>query len=147
MVKLVVKPVGKVVKKWVTEAPKRKDYYAEEAPAAAERWEGNTIAAKAIYKAAVTATGIDDRFAGGVKGKAPKFKRKVSTVGADRYPSGIEAAEPEYRAGMEWVIKKLSEIDVPERKPRGDPSNYKRVETIGDALHKERLARLAALGA
>lgn len=145
MVKLIVPSIDKVATKWVTEAPKRVDYYKEATPAAAPQWFANTTAAEATYKAAVTATGIEKRFVGGVKkAGAETFVRKVLSVGVDRYPRGIEAAKPEYEKGFGPFLEELGRVDVPERKPRGDPANYKRVETIGTALNKKRLALLAA---
>lgn len=145
MVKLVVPTVDKVAAKWVTEAPRRVEYYREATPAAAPRWLSNAVAAEAVYKAAVTAAGIEKRFVGGIKkAGAETFVRKVTEVGVDRYPRGIEAAKSDYQEGIAPFLDELAKVDVPERKPRGDPANYKRVEAIGTALNKKRLALLAA---
>ncbi len=146
MPKLKVKSIEDTTKRWVEETPKRATYYERYTPAAAEDWEKNAVAAAPIFKTAVQAADIDKRFAGGIKRVgAAKFKRKVTSVGVARFGPGITAAEDDYRSGMSWVIEELSKIEVPERKPRGDPSNYERVKKIGDHLHKERLKRLAAL--
>ena len=146
MGKLRVKSLDKVVKKWVEEAPKRAVYYEAETPTAAEVWEKNAVAAAAIYKAAVQATDIDKRFAGGIRRVgAAKFKRKVTSVGVARYGPGIEAAKEDYEKGFAPFLEVLAKIEVPERKPRGSPENIKRVEAIAKALHEERLRRLAAL--
>ncbi|MEM4469070.1 MAG: hypothetical protein QXS32_08410 [Candidatus Nezhaarchaeales archaeon] len=98
-----------------------------------------------MYKAAVTMPGIEKRFAGGVKkAGAEKFAGKVTAVGVDRYPRGVEAAKPDYAKGIAPYLEELAKIDVPERRPRGDPANLKRVEAIAVALNKKRLAELAA---
>jgi len=145
MPKLLVKSKDKVVKKWTEEAPRRAPYYEEETPAAAERWESEAVGAASTYKTAVSAPDIDKRFAGGIKRVgAAKFRRKVVSVGVARYGPGITAAKEDYDAGIDWVLAELAAVEVPERKPRGDPSNYERVKKIGDTLHKKRLARLGA---
>jgi len=146
MVKLIVPDLTTVVTKWVEEAPRRAVYYEREAPIAANRWEANTIAAEGVYKSAVTAPDIARRFVGGVKRvKADKFERKVRDVGVGRYGPGITAARQDYESGLSPYLEELRRIDVPARKPRGDPGNLDRVKAIFDALHKKRLAVLAAL--
>ncbi|GAH65405.1 unnamed protein product, partial [marine sediment metagenome] len=37
-------------------------------------------------------------------------------------------------------------LEIPDRGPRGSPGNYAIVEKVGSALHKKRLAVLAATG-
>jgi len=146
MVKLVVKTLEDTVKRWVEETPKRAAYYELYTPAAGKRWEEHTVGAMDTYKAAVTAIGIERRFAGGVRRVgAPKFVNKVKKVGIARFGPGIVAAEDYYKGGIDPFLKRLAEIDVPERKPRGDPANLKRVEVIFKELHELRLKRLAEL--
>jgi hypothetical protein len=145
MVKLVVPPSADVVKKWVEETPKRAVYYEKVTPARASMWESNTVAAASTFKAAVQATDIDKRFSGGVKrAGAAKFARKVTAVGVARFGPGVTAAEDDYSKGVDPYLKELAAVDVPARKPRGDPGNLDRVKAIMDALHKKRLAQLAA---
>jgi len=148
MVKLRVKTIQKTVEKWVTEAPKRAPYYEIEAPAAADFWFEKTTAAEKTYRAAVTAPAVERRFVGGVRRVgAPKFKRKVQAVGVARFGPGIEAAKEDYNTGFTPFIDELARIEVPDRQPRGDPRNLDRVKAIFDALHKKRLAILAAVTA
>jgi len=145
MPKLIVKPTTDVVTKWVEETPKRSTYYEKYTPAAADRWFANATAASTTYKAAVQAADIDKRFSGGLKkAGASKFVRKVTSVGVGRFGPGVSAAKDDYDAGVKPYLEELAKIEVPARKPRGDPGNYARVSTIGDALHKKRLALLAA---
>jgi len=145
MVKLIIPPLDAVVTKWVEETPRRAVYYEREAPAAAGRWESATVAAEATFRAAVTAPGIEKRFSGGVKRvKAAKFERKVRAVGVARFGPGVVAAREDFNTGVGPYIAELGVIDVPTRKPRGDPANLDRVRVIFDALHKKRLALLAA---
>ena len=145
MPKPTVKSKDKVVKKWVDETPRRSTYYAEETPLAAGKWQSESEAAAPNYKIAVAAADIDKRFKGGIRrvGSA-KFARKVESVGVGRYGPGVTAAEEDYSLGVDWVLAKIAATDIPSRKPRGDPGNWDRSRKIGDALHKDRLSRLAA---
>lgn len=145
MPKATVKSKEKVVKKWVDETPRRSTYYAEETPIAAAKWQSETEAAAPNFKMAMAAADIDKRFKGGVRrvGSA-KFARKVESVGVGRYGPGVTAAEEDYSLGVDWVLSAIAAVEIPSRKPRGDPSNWDRARKIGDDLHKKRLSRLAA---
>lgn len=145
MVKLVVKTSEVARDKWVEETPRRSTYYEKETPAAGSRWEANATEAAPQFKAAVTAPGIELRYVGGIKRvKAAKFIRKVTQVGVARFGPGVTAAKEDYHTGVDPYIKELAVVDVPPRKPRGDPGNLDRVKAIFEALHKKRLAVLAA---
>ena len=145
MPKLVVPSVEDIVKKWVEETPRRSVYYEKNTPAAAGRWATNAVAAESVYKAAVTAAGIEKRYAGGIKRVgAAKFERKVNAVGVGRFGPGISAAKTDFESGIKPYRDELAAIDIPVRKPRGDPGNLDRVRAIMDALYKKRLAILAA---
>jgi len=144
MAKPEVKGKADVVAKWVEEAPRRATYYEKYTPPAADKWEAETTGAAETYKSAVQAPDIGKRFAGGVKGKSAKFKRKVTTVGVGRFGPGITAAKDDYDAGIDWVLAEIAATEIPDRKPRGDPANWERSKKIGVALNKKRLARLAA---
>lgn len=143
--KLEVPTADVVSKKWAEVTPARAAYYESETPKAADLWESNTKGAKGTYKAAVADPKISDRFAGGVAGKADKFKRKVTDVGIARFGPGITAAEADMKTGVDPYLAVLAGIEVADRKPRGDPANYNIVKSIGDPLHKKRLALLGAL--
>ena len=145
MPKPTVKSVEKTVNKWKDVTPGRASYYEEEASVAGSEWEKNTKAAEGTYKTAVAAANIGKRFSGGVsRVGGAKYERKVKDVGVSRFGPGIEAAEEDYRTGVEWVLAKIATIDLPARRPRGDPGNKARVGKIMDELHKARLARLGA---
>jgi len=142
--KLKVSSSADIAKKWGDVTPARSTYYEAETPKADSTWEANAVASKGTYKAAVADPKIGDRFAGGLKGKAAKFKRKVVDVGVARYGPGISAAVADMQAGFDPYASELATIEVPDRGPRGDPKNKEIVSKIFDALHKKRLAVLGA---
>jgi len=145
MPKLIVPSVDDITKKWVEETPRRAVYYKANTIPAAGRWHTNAMAADALYKSAVTAPGIEKRYVGGIKRVgADKFRVKVEAVGVDRFGPGVTAAKDYFSGGIKPYRDELAAIDIPTRKPRGDVANIDRVKAIMDALHKKRLAILAA---
>ena len=135
-----------MAKKWAEVTPGRSSYYEAKTPGAAGKWETNTKGAKSTYKAAVADPKIGDRFEGGVRGKAGKFARKVTDVGIARFGPGVAAAEVDMSDGFTPYAALLNTISVPDRKPRGDVSNYEIVKKVGSQLHAKRLALLGAGG-
>lgn len=140
-----VKSASDIAQKWADVTPGKAGYYEAEAPAAAAEWEANTVNAGGTYKAGISVAGIEKRFVGGVRrAGAAKFARKVKDVGVSRYSPGVTAAKADFEAGFADYAAVLEGLEIPDRGPRGSPGNYAIVQTVGDALHKKRLAVLAA---
>ena len=75
---LKVKSASVSAAKWDNNAAQAADAFASEAHAASSLWEAQTKAAKDNYHKAITASGIADRFLGGVtRAGAAKFARKI----------------------------------------------------------------------
>ncbi|WP_448578898.1 hypothetical protein [Thermosphaera sp.] len=145
MVKVAIRSIDEIAKKWTDVTPGRAPYYEAGVKAPKKDWETETINAAQTYKAAIQATNIDRLFAGGVKkaGKE-KWERKATTVGVARYGPGIAAASIDYREGFAPFQAEIAATDIPPKRPRGSSENYERVKRIGDALFKKRLALRAA---
>lgn len=138
-----VKEAGASATKWAENAGRAAAEYADGAIAGAEDWARATAAAADTFKQAVTAPGIEKRFARGVaRAGAAKFARKISDVGRDRFGPGVAAAKSDYSMGVEPYLSTIAALTLAPRKPRGDPANYHRVEQVGKALNAKRLALL-----
>ena len=136
---------AEIAAKWAEVTPGRQKYYEENTPEAATDWEAHALAAAPTFRAAVPASGIEKRFAGGVKqAGAAKFARKVSDVGVDRFGPGVRAAVPDMQSGVDPYVTVIAAVTPPARGPRGDPGNLERVRVFADALAKKRLALLGA---
>lgn len=145
MGKPIVPTADVIAKKWAEEGPRRQPYYEANTPLAGDRWQTNTVAAAETFKAAVGATDIAKRFAGGAKkAGSAKFVRKVTSVGVSRFGPGITAAQEDMKTGIDPYLPVMAATELGARKPRGDSANYDRVKKIGDPLHAKRLALLAA---
>jgi len=141
MVKLVLKPVDEIAKKWVDETPKRAPYYEAGVKVPKQDWATEAKAAASVYKAAVTVPHIDKLFASGIaKAGTAKWQRKAINVGVARFGPGVAAAADDYKAGFSPYYDELTKLDIKERGPRGSDTNYERVIAIGKALNKKRLA-------
>ena len=145
MSKVKIKPITDIADKWAEVTPNRASYYEAGVRNPLEDWEAATIAAQAAYKAAVSAADIGKRHSGGVKraGKA-KWQRKSIELGVSRFGPGVLAAKGDYSDGYAPFQAVLSALDLPARKPRGDPANQERTKAIGAALFKKRLAMVGA---
>ena len=140
---LKVKAVSVAASKWDTNAARAADAFASEAEAAASLWEAETKAAKYNYYKAITASGVADRFLGGVtRAGAAKFARKIREVAKDRFPGGIHSGLPDYTERVTPFLETIAGLTLKKRLPRGDPANYDRVDEVGKALNAKRLALL-----
>jgi len=143
--RIAVKSAQAIADKWAEVTPGRASYYEAEAPAAGAEWEANTVAAGGTYTAGIAVAGIGKRFVGGVKrAGAAKFARKVKDVGVSRYAPGVAAAKADMASGIADYVGVLEGLEIPDRGPRGSVANYAIVQKVGEALHKKRLAVLAA---
>jgi len=142
-----VKDAGAAATKWGENAGRAAEEFATNAEAAAEDWARNTQAAADTFHQAVTAAGMKERFRRGVaRAGSAKFARKIRDVGRDRFAPGVAAASGDYQTGVEPYLATIAGLTLSARKPRGDPSNYRRVEEIGKALNAKRLALLGVGG-
>jgi len=144
---LKVKPLDSSTVKWEDRARMASAEFATNAEASADQWARNTGAAADTFGQAISAPGIKERFRRGVaRAGAAKFARKIRDVAADRFAPGVAAAVVDYKAGAEPYFATIAALTLSQRKPKGDPANYKRVEEVGKALNAKRLALLGVTG-
>ncbi|MBU1307868.1 MAG: hypothetical protein KKF33_20380 [Alphaproteobacteria bacterium] len=142
-----VKPIEAASTKWTDNASRAAGEYAANAAASAEDWARKTAASMDTYGQAISAPGIKNRFrVGVVKAGAAKYARKINDVARDRFGPGVAAAKDDYKSGAEPYYTLLAGLTLSPRKPKGDPSNYQRVEQVGKALNAKRLAMLGSGG-
>lgn len=134
-----------IAEKWGRVTPGRSADYEAGAVGSGGKWLSNLISAKMAYKAGITASDIDARYIGGAKrAGAAKYDRKVRDIGVSRFGPGVAAAVGDFQTGFDPYIPVIASVDMPARKPRGDPGNLARVSAITTALHKKRLAMIGA---
>lgn len=134
-----------IAAKWKEVTPGRSGYYEAGAIVAGDEWEKQTKASADAFLAGVTAGNIKQLFLGGVgRAGAAKYGRKVKEVGVPRFSQGVQAAEMDMREGFAPFRETIAGLTLAKRQPRGSTANYGRVQEVGTALNKKRLALRAA---
>ena len=140
-----VKDPNKSSKKWVDRASVADGDYKDGVMNPRKDWASATTEANDAWKKGTQEAISQNRFVGGVrKAGTQKWQEGASLKGADRYASGVRAAQAAYEQAAAENAQVLSGVSLPTRGPRGDPRNYERVKAVGEALHKAKLARKRA---
>jgi hypothetical protein len=128
---------------WKTVTPGRSSYWKDRTVEAASRAIANAIAAIPNWRIGVSSGSAEQLLRAGLnRAGAGKIQRRVEKVGQSRFSEGVNAAEDDYRGRITSVLSTIAGANDPGRGARGDPRNYQRVQAIGDALHRARLAGL-----
>ncbi len=134
-----VKPLAQIADKYVRRAgAAQSDYQAGIQATPPMKWETNTAAGADSFASGVAQAVAEGRFQAGVTGKGAKWLRKATTVGPQRFQTGVAAAGPDYSAGFSRFHDVLAGLTLGPRGSRGDPRNYTRSQQIGEALNQAR---------
>lgn len=136
----VIKSMDKIAAKWSSVTAGRGGDYAAGVKAPRKSWSQGAQDAEEAYVAGVTAAASAGRFGKGVAAAGDgKWQRKASTVGAQRFGPGVQAAKGDYQAGFAPYASVIAATDLPPRGAKGDPRNYERSSVIGQALHEAKV--------
>jgi len=136
-----VKNVADIVEKWTRVTPNRRADFERGVAAPRRSWEQSTSAAESRYNEGVQTAITEGRFGRGVTAAGDsKWKRKVSTVGVQRWGPGVQAAAQDYQKGFAPYQAAIESVSLPPRYPAGDPRNFDRVRAIGEALHAKKVS-------
>jgi hypothetical protein len=137
---IAVKDATTSAQKFVQRAQAAAPDYQKGVQAAGPAWQQNATAANDSYVQGVTAAANAGRYAKGVNAAgAQKYADKASTVGAQRFPQGVAAAGPDWQNKTSPFLQTIASLNLPARRPKGDPANIQRVQMITDALRKKKL--------
>jgi len=137
-----IKDTATLAKKFVSRAGAAAADYKTGVEASGQDWATNTAAAGENYAAGVTQAIGDRRFERGVQAAGPaKFVTRASTLGAQRFPTGIQAAEGEWAKGSAPYLDLLKGMQLPPRRPKGDPGNQARAAAVANALRAVKVGR------
>ncbi len=140
-----VLPASEAAQKWSTRASGASATYAARARAAGTNWEQAAANAQQTYVQAVTQGNIGQRFASGVRrAGSARYTEGIAEKGESRYGQGVQASQSRYIQGVEPYLNTIASVTLPQRAPRGNPSNYQRVQAVGQALHQRKLAMQGA---
>lgn len=135
-----IKDAGTLAKKFVQRASAAGGDYTDGVKNAGGDWETNTKAAEDNYKQGVAAAANRGAFGKGVAAAgAGKYVQRASTLGSQRYPTGIAAAEGEWAKGTQPFLQTLASMNLPPRRPKGDPGNQERANAVARALRAQKV--------
>ena len=136
-----IRPLDVIAKKWTTVTPLRAEEYKFGIENPKKNWEEEAVKANDTYVKAVTAAAQAGRYAGGIK-KAGlrKWQDRATKKGPGRFSEGVMIAGPDYEEGFAPFHAEIERVDLPPKRPKGDPGNINRCAVIAKALHEKKLA-------
>ncbi len=136
--------ISEISASWVLGAGAGAAKYRQGVTNSAVDWEGPTSASEDSWRAAIQEAAAAGRFGNGVaKAGNSKWRDRASTLGAQRFASGIAAAADDFQRGFAPFRDVIANLSLPPRGPRGSAANLERVRAVTDALHQRRLQELA----
>jgi hypothetical protein len=135
-----IKDTASIAKKFVSRAGVAGADYTDGVRSAGADWETNAKNSEDNYKASVTQAANEGRFGRGIAAAgAAKYVDKASTLGAQRYPTGVAASEGAYARGVQPHLDMMKSLDLPPRRPKGQ--NAQRAQIVADANRKLKVGK------
>ena len=136
---ITIKPIDKIVAKWKSKAGSASGDYAEGIQFAPDQGAA-AAAAKETWQQGVSGAGVADRFAKNAAASTAKWKKNAVALGGSRYTQGVANATEEFAKGISGPLSTIAGVNLPPRKPKGDPSNLDRVRIVNEALRAAKVA-------
>lgn len=137
---IAIKPLSTIVTKYVQRASAAGQAYVDGINNPKQDWAQTTAASANSWASGVQSAVTDGRFAKGVTAAGDsKWSSQSINVGAARYPGGVTAGQNRYSTGIQPFLTALSNLTLPPRGPKGDPSNLNRVSAVDTALRTLKL--------
>ena len=137
-----IKDTGTLAAKFTRNATAAAGDYKDGVAQAGQDWQANTVAAADNFAAGVQQAISDGRFARGVQeAGASKFVTRATTLGAQRFPTGVQAAQGDWAKGAQPYLETLKGLSLPPRRPKGDPGNQARANAVATALRAARVGK------
>lgn len=137
-----IRDTASIAKKFVQRATAAAPDYKTGVEASGQDWQTNTAASGENYQNGVQQAIADKRFERGVAAAgAGKFVQRASTLGAQRFPTGVGAAEADFAKGAAPYLDALKSMNLPPRRAKGDPANYQRAQAVAQRLRDIKVGR------
>ena len=137
-----IKDTGSLAKKFVQRAGAAQGEYKSGVEQSGPDWESNTKAGADNYATGVQQAIGDKRFEKGVAAAgAAKYVTRASSLGAQRYPTGVGAAEGDWARGTQPYLDTLKGMELPPRRPKGDPGNQARANAVAQRLRAVKIGK------
>jgi uncharacterized membrane-anchored protein len=140
MPQITIKPIANIVAKWKNKAGGASGDYKDGITFAPDQGAAAAAAADTWFQG-VTAPDVQARFASRAAASTAKWKKNAENLGPSRYTQGVANAVDEYQKGVSPALDVLRGLEIPARKPKGDPSNNDIVRFINMKQREAALAR------
>lgn len=142
-----IKDLGTIAAKWAVVASRSGDAYQEGVESPRRDWKTATQAANANWEQGTQAAISRKSFKAGVdKSSSETWRKGAIDKGVSRYQVGVTLSADKYQKGFSPYADTIKATALPDRKPKGDPSNINRVSIMAKALHDKKLALMGAAG-
>lgn len=130
-----IKPIAAIADKFVKRAGAAGADYASGVQNPRTDQATAAAAAAPVWAQAVSDAAARDAFAKGVRAAgSAKWMDKAKSIGAQRYPQGVQAAKADFEAGFAPYAQVLAGLTLQPRGIKG--TNVGRVQQVVDALRK-----------
>lgn len=137
-----IRDTASIAKKFVARAQAAAGDYKTGVEASGQDWQTNTERSGENYAQGVTQAIGDKRFEKGVSAAgSQKFVARASTLGAQRFPTGVGASEADFAKGAAPYLDALKSMELPPRRPKGDPGNQARAQAVAMRLRAIKVGR------
>jgi hypothetical protein len=135
-----IKDTASLAKKFVQRAGAASGDYKDGVAQSGQDWEAGARAGAENYRIAVTQAATEGRFERGIAAAgAAKFVQRATSLGAQRYGTGVQAAEGDWAKGTQPYLDALKGLELPPRRPRGQ--NAERANAVAQRLHQMRVGK------
>lgn len=137
-----VKPADQSAAKWAQRASAAGQAYTDGVKNPKTDWATATSNAADNWGQGVSAAVADGRFAKGVTAAGTAaWATGATNKGANRYGPGVQGAQQKYASGSSKYIQVLNSLQLPPRRPKGDPANQQRAQVVAAALRAAKLGQ------
>lgn len=139
-----IRSATEIAQKWARVTPTRDADYRAGVEKPMRDWATEAAAANDRYVEGVTQAATAGRYQAGVRAVGTeKWRRGATVKGVTRWGPGVRVAQPDYQAGFAPYRDAIERLELPPRRPTGDPANIERVAAIARALNELKARGLA----
>jgi len=126
--------------KWKERVATATDDYIKGIENPSEDWAQRTEASADNYNAGVQAAIANDSFSKGVRQSGTSnWKKKTVEKGRTRWAQGVAVGKSDYEKGITPYLEVINNVQLPPKRPKGDPGNIERVRVMSEALRRKKL--------
>lgn len=128
-----VKDINTIATKWKTRASSASPDYVSGVQSPKRPWAATTAASANTWAQAVSTAAANGSFGKGVNAAGDaKWQAGATTLGAQRYPQGVNAGQPAYVTGEQPFLQTLANLNLPPRGVKG--TNAARTDAVVQAM-------------